>query len=130
VTRPVVLFLLCACDSAGENCRAGDDAGTELRQRGEPCLDGVACAAGLTCTSVNTTIYAGQECLAAIGGEPRCDTDADCGGHFARTCLSGVCRVYICNDEPSCPVGHCALLPRCVTYDGLEGITTGGVCVR
>ena len=155
-------FFFAGCTSGPltttENCSGGTgDAGLAPRTSGEVCGDdGVACAAGLSCQSVDFvggSQTADRECLAACSDagscgagercvrevcEPSCASDSDCGGRFVRRCAgadggagSGVCRIPVCSsDGAGCATGTCAQPLFCCPTGAPCRAPPEGVCAR
>src|SRR5439155_9231904 len=120
-------IVLAGCNCGGNNCTVGGDGGSTARALGEPCDEGIGCAAGMVCDSVETASGSGTRACAtacpdagcAAGATcmkgqcvPSCSVDSDCGGHFARVCRDGgaaapVCLLLVCGRTglPSCPAG-------------------------
>jgi hypothetical protein len=117
----------CNCIQGPTNCSPAGDAGAELRALGEPCTDGQACLASLSCRQVRANDQAIVElaCLGTCeddGGcasgttclqgscQPTCLTDSDCTGRFSAKCLPldagavrGFCGALACSTSLSCP---------------------------
>ena len=151
----VALFQGCNCGGPTCTRTGGGDAGTQLRARGEPCTDGIACAPGLSCqnTSLTSPNNVQMECLSPADGagacapglvnfggacHTACMLDSDCTGRLAMQCfllragpVRGYCGSLSCSQSQACPSAATCVAPvTCCPPGAPCAMPPDGFCLR